>query len=113
MKLICCLKGAVLDISVDVRADSSTLLQWYGEELSGENRKLILIPEGVAHGIQTLTDDVEMLYLHSTAFVPSAEAGINPLDPSLAIQWDSEITEISARDDAHQFLNSTFGGITT
>jgi dTDP-4-dehydrorhamnose 3,5-epimerase len=113
MKLICCLKGAVLDIAVDVRAGSSTLLQWYGEELSEENRKLILIPEGVAHGIQTLTDDVEMLYLHSTEFVPSAETGINPLDPSLAIKWDSEITEISARDDAHQFLNSTFGGITT
>ena len=113
MKLICCLKGAVLDIAVDVRAGSSTLLQWYGEELSEQNRKLILIPEGVAHGMQTLTDDVEMLYLHSTAFVPSAETGINPLDPSLAIKWDSEITEISARDDAHQFLNSTFGGIST
>ena len=111
MKLICCLKGAVLDISVDVRADSSTLLRWYGEELSEENRKLILIPEGVAHGIQTLTDDVEMLYLHSAAFWPSAEAGINPLDPSLAIEWDAEITEISARDAAHEFLQDAFSGI--
>jgi len=111
MKLISCLKGSVLDVAVDVRAESPTLLQWYGEELSDENRKLILIPEGVAHGIQTLTDDVEMLYLHSAAFYPSSEAGINPLDPSLAIEWNSELTEISDRDAAHEFLNDTFSGI--
>lgn len=111
MKLICCLKGAVLDIAVDVRADSPTLLQWYGEELSQDNRKMILIPEGVAHGIQTLTDDVEMLYLHSAEFFPSAEAGLNPLDPALAIEWETEITEMSFRDNAHEFLDGTFGGI--
>ena len=87
MKLIGCLKGSVLDVVVDVRADSPTLLQWSGEKLSEENQKLILIPEGVAHGIQTLPDDVEMLYLHSAAFLASAEAGINPLDPSIAIEW--------------------------
>ena len=111
MKLIGCLKGSVLDVVVDVRADSPTLLQWSGEKLSEENQKLILIPEGVAHGIQTLTDNVEMLYLHSAAFSPSSEAGINPLDPSLAIEWHSEITEISSRDTAHEFLNGTFDGI--
>ena len=113
MKLICCLKGAIWDIVVDVRAGSPTLLKWHGQELSEENKKSILIPEGIAHGIQTLTDDVEMLYLHSAAFLASAEAGINPLDPSIAIEWHSKITEISARDAAHEFLNGTFDGIKT
>ena len=113
MKLICCLKGAVLDIAVDVRAGSPTLLEWYGAELSEDNKQAVLIPEGVAHGIQTLTDDVEMLYLHSAKFSVSSEAGINPLDPSIGIEWHSAVTAISDRDATHEFLDRTFSGITT
>ncbi len=111
MKLVGCLKGSVLDVVVDVRTNSPTLLQWYGQELSEENQKLMLIPEGVAHGIQTLTDNVEMLYLHSAAFSPASEFGINPLDPFVAVEWPLEITEMSDRDSTRAFLGNTFSGI--
>lgn len=113
MKLICCLKGEVLDIAVDVRSDSPTLLEWYGDKLSEQNKKMMLIPEGVAHGIQTLTDDVEMLYLHSAEFSASFEAGIHPLDPLIDIKWHSVVTDMSDRDATHKFLDRTFVGIKT
>jgi dTDP-4-dehydrorhamnose 3,5-epimerase len=104
MKLVSCLRGEVFDVAVDLRPGSPTRLQWHAEILSAENHKTLAIPEGFAHGFQTLTDDCEMLYLHTAAHHPSAEGGLNPHDPALAIGWPLAVSEISARDNSHPFI---------
>ncbi|MDD5755066.1 MAG: dTDP-4-dehydrorhamnose 3,5-epimerase family protein, partial [Methylococcales bacterium] len=72
----------------------------------------LLIPEGFAHGFQTLTDNVELLYCHSAPYIAAAEAGLNPKDENLAITWLMNITEISERDNSHPFLIETkFTGV--
>jgi dTDP-4-dehydrorhamnose 3,5-epimerase len=111
MKLVTCLRGVVWDVAVDLRGGSPTFLQWYAEEISGENRRAMLIPEGVAHGFQSLSDDCELLYLHSAIYKPEAEAGIHPEDPSLAITWPIAIAEISNRDANHPMLDHQFKGV--
>jgi dTDP-4-dehydrorhamnose 3,5-epimerase len=111
MKLVSCLAGEVFDVAVDLRAGSPTFLQWHGEILSGENGRALLIPEGFAHGFQTLTPDVTMLYCHSQAYVPEAEAGLNPNDPRLKITWPRPVTVLSTRDENHPMLLPNFEGI--
>lgn len=98
MKLVTCLSGAVFDVIVDLRADSNTFGQWLGVLLDGMAPTSVLVPEGCAHGIQTLDRDVQMLYLHSAAFVRSCEAGLSPFNQALAIEWPVPITEVSERD---------------
>ncbi|MBW6420727.1 dTDP-4-dehydrorhamnose 3,5-epimerase [Rhizobium sp. XQZ8] len=112
MKLVNCMRGAVLDIAVDLRADSPTFLKWHAEELSAENRRSLLIPEGFAHGFQTLTDDCEMLYFHSVPYAPGSEGALSALDPALGISWPLEITEMSERDRRHPNLTEQFTGLT-
>ncbi len=111
MKLVSCLKGEVFDVAVDLRADSPTFLKWYGAKLSAENRCALLIPEGFAHGFQTLTDNAELLYCHSAPYTPSAEAGLSPLDPALAISWPLAVTELSTRDSRHPLITAAFNGL--
>jgi dTDP-4-dehydrorhamnose 3,5-epimerase len=111
MKLVMCLRGAIWDIAVDLRAESPTFLQWYGVELSGENQKALLIPEGFAHGFQTLSDDCELLYFHSAVYMSSSEAGLNPKDPKLSIAWPLDISELSERDQQHPLLDQQFKGL--
>lgn len=111
IKIVSCLHGRILDVAVDLRADSPTFLNWYATELSPENNLSFYIPEGFAHGFQTLTEDCELLYLHSACYSPQYEAALNPLDPRLAITWPLVVTEISARDQAHPMLDSDFKGI--
>lgn len=112
MKLVTCLRGAIWDVAVDLRAGSPTFLQWHAEELSAANHLALLIPEGFAHGFQTLCDDCELLYLHSKAHTPKAEAGLNPKDPMLTITWPLTITELSTRDAQHPMLDHQFKGVT-
>ncbi|MCI5192034.1 MAG: dTDP-4-dehydrorhamnose 3,5-epimerase [Candidatus Electrothrix sp. AU1_5] len=111
MKLVSCICGEVWDVAVDLRADSSTFLQWYAEKLSAENGRGLLIPEGFAHGFQTLTDNCELLYLHTAVYTPQAEAGLRFDDLRLNISWPLAVTELSARDQAHPLLTETFRGI--
>jgi dTDP-4-dehydrorhamnose 3,5-epimerase len=111
MKLVSCLQGAVWDVVVDLRKNSPTFLQWHAEKLSAENGSALLIPEGFAHGFQTLTDDVQLLYCHSTAYEAGAEAGINILDPRLEIGWPLEVTEYSQRDKAFSLLGEQYSGV--
>ncbi len=111
-KLVMCLKGGVFDVAIDIRKDSPTFLKWHGEILSPEISIALLIPEGFAHGFQTLTPDVEMLYCHSAFYAPGREAGIHPNDPAINIIWPNEIMEMSDRDKEHPFLDSTFDGVT-
>jgi dTDP-4-dehydrorhamnose 3,5-epimerase len=111
IKVVTCIRGEVWDVAVDIRSGSPTFLQWHAERLSAENGRSMLIPEGFAHGFQTLTEEVEMLYCHSAAYVADAEAGLNVRDPKLAIEWPSPITELSMRDSQHPMLNAEFAGV--
>lgn len=111
MKLVNCIRGRIFDVAVDLRAGSPTFLQWHGEELSAENRRSLLIPEGFAHGFQTLTDDCEVLYMTSHPYAPDAEGGIGALDPMVGITWPLEIADISERDSNHPALTPAFEGI--
>lgn len=111
MKLVACMRGEVLDVAVDLRRNSATFLHWYAERLSARNQQALLIPEGFAHGFQTLTDDVELLYCHSASYVAEAEGGIQPTDPQLNITWPLPISELSERDAGHPLLTETFTGI--
>lgn len=100
-KLILCLRGEVFDVAVDVRPQSPTYLRWHAEVLSAANGRALFIPEGFAHGFQAMTDDCELLYLHTAAYAPHAEAGAHPLDVALAISWPLPVTNLSARDASH------------
>ncbi|GAB4404749.1 MAG: dTDP-4-dehydrorhamnose 3,5-epimerase [Rhodoferax sp.] len=110
-KLVSCLRGAVWDVAVDLRAGSPTLLRWHAQELSVDNGAALLIPAGFAHGFQTLCDDVELLYCHSVPYQASAEAGLDAFDPRLAIAWPLPMTERSARDSAHPAIAPDFQGL--
>lgn len=111
IKVVSCLRGHILDIAVDLRAGSPTFLQWFSAELSAENKRSMFIPEGFAHGFQTLTDDCELVYLHTENYSPEHESALNPLDPKLSIHWPIPITEISNRDSNHPMLDHGFKGI--
>jgi dTDP-4-dehydrorhamnose 3,5-epimerase len=111
-KIVQCLRGAVFDVALDLRRGSPTFLHWHGELLSADNGVALVIPEGFAHGLQTLEDDTELLYLHTAAYSPSAEGGVSPLDPSLAIRWPMPISELSERDRNHPPLTLDFAGLT-
>mgnify|MGYP006303738237 CR=1 FL=1 len=111
MKIVYCLKGQIFDVAVDVRRDSSTYLKWHAETLSPENHKALVIPEGFAHGFQTLTPECEMLYLHTCEYNPQAEGGVNPNDPALGIDWPLPFSEISQKDLDRTFINDEFKGI--
>jgi dTDP-4-dehydrorhamnose 3,5-epimerase len=111
MKLVSCIRGEVWDVAVDVRAGSKTFLHWYAERLSADNGRALLIPEGFAHGFQSLTDDAELLYCHSAAYSVSAEAGLHPSDGRLAISWPLPMTDLSTRDSQHPLLNEQFMGV--
>jgi dTDP-4-dehydrorhamnose 3,5-epimerase len=111
MKLVNCIRGAVFDVAVDLRTGSPTFLQWHAEELSADNRRSFLIPEGFAHGFQALTDDCELLYLHSMPYVPGSEGALNSQDPTLRIDWPLAVTEMSERDRNHPYLTEQFTGL--
>lgn len=111
MKLVTCLRGEVFDVAVDLRQDSPTYLHWHAEHLSADNHRTLAIPEGFAHGFQTLTADCELLYLHTAAYQPDAEDGLNALDPKLAIDWPLPISDRSVRDQAQALITAAFTGL--
>lgn len=111
MKLVSCIRGEVWDVAVDVRANSPTFLQWHAENLSAENRRALLIPEGFAHGFQAMTDDVELLYCHSAPHNAETEFGLHHADRRLSIHWPLAITEVSARDAKHPLITDEFKGV--
>lgn len=103
-KLVRCVKGAVLDVAVDLRRNSSTFKQWVGVELSEENKKQLLIPRGFGHGFVTLTDDVEFLYKADNYYAPEADAGIRWNDPEIGVEWGVENPLLSEKDKNNLFL---------
>ncbi len=110
-KIVRCLRGRVLDVAVDLRRGSPTFLKWHAEELSAENMRALAIPEGFAHGFQTLTPDCEILYLHSHPYAPEHEGGLRHDDKRLGISWPLPVTDLSARDAAFPALDESFTGM--
>jgi len=111
IKMVRCIAGAVYDVIIDLRKNSPGFLEWYGTELSAANKRMLYIPEGFAHGFQTLTADCELIYHHTALYTPGAEGGILYSDPKLGIQWPLAPTEISDRDNQHPLLTDQFSGI--
>jgi dTDP-4-dehydrorhamnose 3,5-epimerase len=97
-KIVACTSGSVFDVAVDVRSGSSTYLQWVGTVLDNEARRMLYIPEGFAHGYQTLKDDTDLLYLVSEFYVPDAEGGLRYDDPAIGIDWPRAVASISNKD---------------
>ena len=111
MKLVRCLKGRVWDVAVDLRANSPTFLKWHAQELSHANAKMIVIPEGFAHGFQVLEPDSELLYLHTEFYERQSEGGLRYNDPKFEINWPLPITDLSDRDAKHPLIDSSFQGL--
>ena len=103
-KLVRCVKGAVLDVAVDLRHESPTYKQWIAVELSAENKKQLMIPRGFGHGFVTLTDEVEFLYKADNYYAPEADGGIRWNDPEIGVDWGIEKPILSAKDEKNPFL---------
>lgn len=112
-KLIRCLRGRVFDVAVDIRKGSPTFLQWHALELNESNNAAIFIPEGFAHGFQSLSDDVQLLYMHTASWSHQHESGLRHDDPKIAIHWPLAITYISDRDANFSFVQDDFAGVTS
>jgi dTDP-4-dehydrorhamnose 3,5-epimerase len=97
-KVVTCLAGSVFDVVVDLRPKSETFGRWWGTTLTSSISDSVLVPEGCAHAVQTLSGDSELLYLHSAPFVPELQMGMNPTDPDLAIEWPLPVAMLSVRD---------------
>jgi dTDP-4-dehydrorhamnose 3,5-epimerase len=110
-KLIRCLRGRVFDVAVDLRAGSATFLHWHGVELSEDGPMQFFIPEGFAHGFQALTDDAQLLYLHTAAWDRKLEGSLRHDDPTLAIAWPLPITRISEKDRQAALVDDHFVGV--
>jgi dTDP-4-dehydrorhamnose 3,5-epimerase len=111
MKLVRCLRGRVWDVVVDLRYGSPTLLRWYAEELSSDNPRMVVVPEGCAHGFQVLEEASELLYLHTAFFEAGAEAGARYDDPRIGICWPLPPSEVSDRDRRHPPVDPLFAGV--
>lgn len=97
-KLIRCLRGAIVDIIIDLRPDSPTYKKWEAFELDDVNKRQLLVPKGFGHGFQTVSDHVEVTYLVSAKYTPSAEGGVRWNDPAFGITWPLEPTDMSDKD---------------
>ena len=110
-KIVSVIKGKVLDVVIDCRKKSKTFGMYYKIVLSDKNCKSLMIPDGFAHGFQALTENCELLYIHSASYQNDAEAGLNVLDRALNIEWPLDISEISERDQNHPMIKTSFEGI--
>lgn len=110
-KIIRCVQGKVFDVMVDIRSGSPTFKQWCGVELSKDNMRMVYIPEGFAHGFQTLTDNTELIYHHSAFYNHELEQGLRFNDVALSIKWPLPIGPISTKDQGYPLIDNNFKGI--
>jgi len=110
-KVIRCLQGKVFDVAVDLRQNSESLFKWYGIELTPENNRAIIIPEGCAHGFQSMQNNSSLLYLHTAAYSPPLERGIRFDDPLISITWPLKPKNLSDRDLGFTYLDKKFKGL--
>lgn len=104
-KLVTCVRGAIFDVAVDLRPDSDTYLQWYGAELTQDNRKGLFIPAGCAHGFITLADDTDVSYLMGETYVAELARGVRWNDPAFAIKWPIQPVTMHDRDAGYPDWN--------
>jgi dTDP-4-dehydrorhamnose 3,5-epimerase len=100
-KLVRCTMGAIYDVALDLRPGSPTFKQWISVELTADNRKMLYIPEGLAHGFQTLADDTEVFYQISEFYHPESARGVRWDDPAFAIEWPLPVAAVSQGDLSH------------
>jgi dTDP-4-dehydrorhamnose 3,5-epimerase len=105
-KLVRCTSGAIFDVAVDIRPDSKTYLKWYAAELTSGNRRMMFIPQGFAHGFQTLTDESEVFYLMFEMYHPESARGLRWDDPKFGIAWPMATKIISDRDRNYPLLGT-------
>ena len=108
IKLIRCIRGSVFDVMVDLRSHSKTYLKWFGEVITPHNMKMMYVPEGFAHGFQTLEENSELLYHHTEFYTPESENGVNALDKTINIKWPEKITLMSDRDKSFPLIDKNF-----
>ncbi len=106
-KVVRCTAGAIYDVIVDLREDSPTRFEWVGVELSARNLLMAYVPEGFAHGFQTLADNSEVFYQVSAYYHPESARGVRWDDPAFGIVWPLPVSVISERDRSHPFVNTT------
>jgi dTDP-4-dehydrorhamnose 3,5-epimerase len=106
VKLVRCTAGAVFDVVVDIRPDSSTFKKWFGIELSARNGRMLYVPHGFAHGFQTLEDDSEMFYQMSEFYAADLARGVRWNDPAFSIEWPIESPLLSPRDAGFEDFRS-------
>jgi dTDP-4-dehydrorhamnose 3,5-epimerase len=106
-KVVRCTRGAIFDVVLDLRTSSPTYLQWRGIELTAENRRMLYIPEGCAHGFQTLESDSEVLYQISEFHHPESARGVRWDDPTFGIRWPSQPSVVSERDRTYPLFQET------
>lgn len=111
VKVVRCIKGSLFDVIVDLRPDSPSFKRWFGAELSAENRRMMYVPRGFAHGFVTLTDDVEAFYLVSAFYSPANERGLRYNDPAVGIEWPLEPSEMSDKDFLWPDLDAEYHGL--
>ena len=102
MKAIRCVRGAIYDVVLDLRQDSQTYCQWHSEELTADNYRMMVVPEGCAHGFQTLADNSEVLYLVSSSYNSESDKGVRWNDSAFGICWPQPVSLISKRDKEHK-----------
>lgn len=101
-KLVRCTQGAIYDVIVDLRPDSATYQKWIGVELTAENRRALYVPEGFAHGFQTLADNTEVFYQMSEFYAPECARGFRWNDPTFKINWPEPVSVISLKDREYE-----------
>jgi dTDP-4-dehydrorhamnose 3,5-epimerase len=111
IKMVRCISGEVFDVAIDLRKGSDTFLQWHGEYLNPENFKMMIIPEGFAHGFQVIKQNTELIYMHTASYAPGAESGLLFNDEEIGIEWPLQVTEISDRDLKHKMITKEFEGV--
>ena len=111
MKLVRCVRGRLMDVALDLRKGSPSFLNFHAVELTPTNGRMLVIPEGCAHGFQVLEAESELLYLHTAPYSPEHEGGVHCQDPRLAIPWPLEPVDLSARDRGFASLGPDFSGL--
>ena len=112
VKLVKCVQGAIFDVVIDVRAGSPTFLQWFGAELTAENKRMMYVPAGFAHGFQSLSDYSEITYMVSAFYNKESEGGVKYDDAKVNIEWPLPVSLVSDKDLNIPLIDASFTGVT-
>lgn len=111
VKLVKCVQGSIFDVIIDVRAGSPTFLQWFGAELTAENKRMMYVPKGFAHGFQSLSNYSEITYMVSDFYNKESEGGVRYDEPKVNIEWPLPVSLVSDKDMSIPLIGATFTGV--